>query len=63
MKHAWERCERHTTFWLENLKGRDHVEDKEADRKIILEWIFRKLDGKLWTGFICLRLGTSVGPL
>jgi hypothetical protein len=29
----------HTTFWLENLKGRDHLEDLGVDREIILEWI------------------------
>jgi hypothetical protein len=30
------------TFWLENLKGRDHSEDLGIDRKIILEWILKK---------------------
>jgi len=29
----------HTIFWLENLKGRHHLEDPGLDRKIILEWI------------------------
>jgi hypothetical protein len=24
MKHAQEKCEIHTKFWSENLKGRDH---------------------------------------
>jgi hypothetical protein len=28
----------HTIFWLENLKGRDHVEDLGEDGKIIAEW-------------------------
>jgi hypothetical protein len=28
-----------TKFWLENLKGRDHLEDIGVNRKIILEWI------------------------
>jgi hypothetical protein len=32
----------HTVFWLENLKGRDHLEDQGADGKIILEWILGK---------------------
>jgi hypothetical protein len=31
-----------TKFWLENLKGRDHLEDKGVDGKIILEWILGK---------------------
>jgi len=29
-------------FLLENLKGRDHVEDPDVDRNIILEWILVK---------------------
>jgi len=32
----------HTIFWLENLKGRDHLEDTGVDGKIILEWVLRK---------------------
>jgi hypothetical protein len=32
----------HTKFWLEAMKGRHHAEDLGIDRKIILEWIFRK---------------------
>jgi len=49
----------HTIFWLENLKGRDHLEDLGTDGKIILELIAGKLGRKIWAGFICLRLGTS----
>jgi hypothetical protein len=29
--------EMHATFWMENLKGRDHPEDLGVDGKIILE--------------------------
>jgi hypothetical protein len=29
----------HTVFWLEDLKGGDHLENLDADGKIILEWI------------------------
>jgi hypothetical protein len=32
----------HTVAQLENLKGRDHLEDLGIDRKIIIEWILRK---------------------
>jgi len=45
-------------FWLENMKGKDHLENLGADGKITLEWILGKQ-----TGFITLRIGTSGGPL
>jgi hypothetical protein len=48
-------------FWSENLKGSDHSEDLGVDGKIILEWILGKLGGKMWTGCIWLRIGTSGG--
>jgi hypothetical protein len=48
----------HTVFWLEYLKGRDHLEDLGTD-KIILERILGKQGGKVWTGFIWLRIGAS----
>jgi hypothetical protein len=32
-------------FWRGNLRERDHLEDPDIDRKIILRWIFRKRDG------------------
>jgi len=33
---------RNTVFWLENLKGRDHLGDIGIDSKKILEWILWK---------------------
>jgi hypothetical protein len=36
-------------FWLGSLKGRDHLEDH----------VLRKQGGKVWTGFIWLRIGAS----
>jgi hypothetical protein len=47
----------------ENLKGRGHFKDRGIVAKIILEWILVKYDGKLWTGFMFLRTGTSGGLL
>jgi hypothetical protein len=49
------------SFGPENLKGRDHSEDLGIDGKIIVEQISRKYGGKVWTGFICLRIGSSGG--
>jgi len=34
-----------------------------ADRRIILKWIFKKLDWEASTGFIWLRIGTGSGRL
>jgi hypothetical protein len=53
----------HAVFWLENLKARDHLKNAEVDRRIILEWILGKWSGKVSTGFIWLRIGTSGGLL
>jgi hypothetical protein len=44
---------------LENLKGIHHSEDLDIGGKIILEWILGKEGGKVWTGFIWLRIRTS----
>jgi len=38
-----------------NQKGRDHLEDLVVDGKIIL----LKYGGRVWTGFIWVRIGTS----
>jgi hypothetical protein len=46
-----------------NLKGRDHSENLGVDGMIILESILEKYVGKVWTGCICLRIGTSDGIL
>jgi hypothetical protein len=49
----------YTKLSLENLKGRDHLEDLDINRMIILEWISNKHIGRVWIGFIWLRRGTS----
>jgi hypothetical protein len=48
---------------LENLKGRENVENIDVDGKIILEWILGKYGRRMWTGFIWLSIGTSGRPL
>jgi hypothetical protein len=43
-------------FLLEILKGRNHLEDLEAEGRVILKWVSRKqcMEGGVWTGFISL---------
>jgi hypothetical protein len=53
----------HKIFWLENLKGRDHLEDVGTDGNIIPEEILGKQCREVWTGFIWFRIGTNSGPL
>jgi len=36
--------EAYTGFWWGNLMERDHLADSGIDGRIILSWIFRKLD-------------------
>jgi hypothetical protein len=50
-------------FWSENLKGGDHSRDVDVNARILLELILGKSGGKVWTGFIWLRIGTSGGLL
>ena len=54
------RREVHTGFWWGNLKEEYCWGNKGKVGKI-LNWILRKLDGMVWTGFIWLRIGTMAG--
>jgi hypothetical protein len=42
MYHAWRRREMHIGFWWESQKERNHWEDLEVCRRIILRWILEK---------------------
>jgi hypothetical protein len=44
---------------LETLEGRDHSKDLGVDGTIILVKILGKYDGKVWTGFVWLRIVTN----
>jgi hypothetical protein len=45
-------------FWWGNLSERNHLENLGVDGRIILRWMFRKLD-EIWTGSRWLRIGTG----
>jgi hypothetical protein len=53
----------HKGIRWEDMIERDHLEDINVDRRIILKWIFKKWDGKAWTRMIWLRIGTGGGHL
>jgi len=57
------REEAYTGFWLGNVRERDHLGDPGVDGRIILKWIFRKWDVRVWTGSSWLRIGTGGGHL
>jgi hypothetical protein len=57
------RREVHIRFWCENLRLRDNWEGLGVNGRIILRWIFREWDVRVWTGSSWLRTGTSGGHL
>jgi hypothetical protein len=58
MWHVWE-----TGFWWGDLRESEHLEYLGVDGKIILNVIFQKWGGKVWTGVVWLRIGTGGGRL
>jgi len=54
-------CWRHVKISL--LVATAHWGDQDVDGRIILRWIFRKLEGVVGTGWSWLRIGTGDGHL
>ena len=52
-----------TGFCWGDLRERDHLEDLDVGRSIILKWIVKEWDGEAWAGLIWLRIGTGGGLL
>ena len=44
-------------------EGKKPLGDQDVDGRIILRWIFRKLEGVVGTGWSWLRIGTGGGHL
>jgi hypothetical protein len=53
----------YTKFWYGKPKGKSHYEDLDVDGRILEEWILYKWDGRVWSGFVWLRIETSGGFL
>jgi hypothetical protein len=52
-----------TGCWWGNVRKRGHWGDPDVDGRIILRWIFRKLEWSVGTGWSWLRIGTGGGHL
>jgi hypothetical protein len=46
-------------IWLENFEVRDHLEDLDVDRRVILHRILQKYNLSMWAASHCLKLGSS----
>jgi hypothetical protein len=49
----------HTEFERGYLKERSYLEDLGIDGSIILKWILKKENARVWTELMWLRTGTS----
>jgi hypothetical protein len=59
MWRVWRRREVCTGCWWGNPRERGHWRDPDIDGRIILRWIFRKLERVVGTGWSWLRIGTG----
>jgi len=61
MWRVWVRGEAYRGVCWGNLRERYHLEDPGVDGRIILSWIFRKWNVRLWTGSSWFRIGRGDG--
>jgi hypothetical protein len=54
---GWKRT--HVGYWLLSRNERDHCEDQDPVRLIILRWILERWDEVVWTGLVWLKIGTG----
>ena len=47
-----------TKFFKEDMKGRDQKLNLGIDGRIVMKWILKKEDRRMWAGFIWLMTGT-----
>jgi hypothetical protein len=53
----------YTECWWGSLRERGHWGDQDVNVRILLRWIFRKLEGVVGTGWSWLRIETDGGHL
>jgi hypothetical protein len=63
MLHAWERGEKCTGFLVGKPDGKSPVGRPRRRVKDVIKWILGILDGRVWSGFTWLRIGTGGGLL
>jgi len=61
--HVGRTGEVYAGSWWGNPRERDYLEDTGIDWRIILRWIFRKMDVRAWIGLMWLTIGTGGGHL
>jgi hypothetical protein len=63
MKHVWGTGKVHTGFLVGRPEGKRPLGRTICRWGIILKRIFKKWDGKTWSGLIWIRTGTGGGHL